>query len=232
MPWIDVAEPFAEPPRAVGPLSPPDGGRAVDLEDRWGSIVGADLTGGVDLSACEQVEIRGSVFRGASFRADPGVELDVSASSFVDCDLSALRFTKLTNTSVEGCKLSGVDLSAGLARDVLFDRTLLRLSVVRMAEFERVEFRDATLDDLDGYEVALTDVAVPGSSLRAVDLDKARFRSVDLRRAVELDIRSCRDFEGCLLTQEQLLPLVHLFADAAGVSIERPGQDDEEHGEE
>lgn len=228
MPWIDVAEPFAAPPKAVGPLSPPDGGGAVDLEDRWGSIIGAGLTGGVDLGACEQVEIRGSVFRGVSFRADPGAELDVSTSSFVDCDLSALRFTKLTNTSFEGCKLSGVDFSAGLARDVLFDRTLLKLSVVRMAELERVEFRDATLDDIDGYEVALADVAMPGSTLRSVDLDKARFRSVDLRGAVELDIRSCRHFDGCLLTQEQLLPLVHLFADAAGVSIERPAHLDEE----
>lgn len=225
MPWIDVAEPYAAPPKALGPLSPPDGEGAVDLEDRWGSIIGAELTGIVDLRGCEQVEIRGSAFRGVSFRAEPGVELDVSASSFVDCDLSALRFPKLTNTSFEGCKLSGVDFSAGLARDVCFDRTLLKLSVVRMAEFERVEFRDATLDDIDGYEVALTHVSVPGTALRAMDLDKARFRSVDLREAVELDIRSCRDFAGCLLTQEQLVPLVHLFADAAGVSIERPGEE-------
>lgn len=227
MPWVEVAEPFAAPPRAAGPLSAPAGDGVVDVEDRWGSILEAEMTGGVDLGHCEQVEVRGSVFRGVSFRAAPGIELDVTASSFVDCDLTALRFTKLTNTTFEGCKLSGVDCSAGVVRDVRFDRTLIKLSVLRMAEFERVEFRDSTLDDIDAYEVRLSDVAMPGTVLRAVDLDKAQFRAVDLRKVLELGIASCRRFEGCLLTQEQLLPLVHLFADAAGVSIERVA-----HGEE
>lgn len=227
MPWIDVSEPHADPPRSAGPLSEPTGDGTVDLDDRWGSIIEAELRGGVDISACEQVEIRGSVFRGVSFRSQPGVELDVTASTFVDCDLTALQFTKLTNTRFEGCKLSGVDFSAGLLRDVVFDRALLKLSVMRMAELERVEFRDATLDDLDCYEAKLSHVAMPATTLRAVDLDKARFHAVDLRGALELDIRSCRRFDGCLLGADQLLPLVHLFAEAAGVSIERPTADGE-----
>ena len=222
MPWVDVAEPFSAPPRATGPLAEPVGEGMLDLDDRWGSILEAELRGGVDISVCERVEIRGSVFRGVTFRSQRGVELDVTASTFIDCDLSALQFTKLTNSRFEGCKLSGIDFSAGLLRDVLFDRTLVKLSVLRMAELERVEFRDTTLDDLDCYEARLADVSMPGTNLRAVELDKARFQAVDLREAVELDIRSCRRFEGCLLTQDQLVPLVHLFADAAGVSIARP----------
>ncbi|MEZ5247320.1 MAG: pentapeptide repeat-containing protein [Acidimicrobiales bacterium] len=225
MPWIDVTEPYADPPKAVGPLTEPVDADGVDLDDRWGSIVGSVLTGGVDLGSCAQVEVRGSVFRGVSFRADPEVEFDVTASTFVDCDLSALRFTKLTNTRFEGCKLSGVDVSAGLLRDVVFERTLLKLSVLRMAELERVEFRDATIDDVDAYEASLAHVSMPGSVLRAVDLDKARFQAVDLRDAVELDIRSCRRFDGCLLAPEQLPALVHLFAEAAGVSVVRPGEE-------
>lgn len=225
MPWIDAAEPFADPPKAVGPLTEPVDADGVDLDDRWGSILGSALAGGVDLGSCAQVEIRGSVFRGVSFRSEPGVELDVTASTFVDCDLTAVRFTKLTNTRFEGCKLSGVDFSAGLLRDVLFERTLLKLSVVRMAQLERVEFRDATLDDVDAYEASLAQVSMPGTVLRAVDLDKARFQAVDLRGAVELDIRSCRRFDGCLLSPEQLVPLVNLFAEAAGVSVARPQEE-------
>ena len=224
MPWIDVDEPYADPPRAVGPLSTPGDDGTVDLDERWGSILSSELAGGVDISGCDQVEIRGSVLRGVSFRARPGVELDVTASLFVDCDLSALRFTKLTNTAFEGCKLSGADFSGGLVRDVRFDRTLLKLSVLRMAELERVEFRDATLDDVDCYEAGLSHVSMPGTALRAVELDKARFRAVDLREATELDIRSCRRFEGCLLDQAQLLPLVPLFAEAAGVSVAREAE--------
>ncbi|MEQ8839909.1 MAG: pentapeptide repeat-containing protein [Acidimicrobiales bacterium] len=219
MPWIEVDEPYAEPPRAVGPLSEPGDDGTVDLDERWGSILSAELRGGIDISTCEQLEVRGSVFRGVSFRAQPGVELDVTASRFVECDLTALRFAKLTNTVFEGCKLSGIDVSGGLARDVVFDRSLMQLSVLRMAELERVEFRDTTLDDVDCYEADLAHVAVPGSALRSVELDKARFRAVDLRGATELDIRSCRHLEGCLLSPPQLVPLVHLFAEAAGVSV-------------
>lgn len=225
MSWIEVTEPFSAPPRAVGPLTEPADDGVVDLEDRWGAILEAQLRGGVDLGPCEQVEIRGSVFRGVTFRAQPGVELDVTASTFVDCDLTALRFTKLTNTRLEGCKLSGVDFSSGVLRDVLMDRTLLKLSVLRMAELERVEFRDCTFDEVDAYEASLSHVAMPGSNLRAVELDRARFDAVDLRDAMELDLRSCRRFEGCLLGEDQLVGLVRLFANAAGVSIARPGEE-------
>jgi uncharacterized protein YjbI with pentapeptide repeats len=225
MSWIEVTEPFASPPRAVGPLAEPNADGVVDLEDRWGSILEASLRGGVDLGPCEQVEIRGSVFRWVTFRAQPGVELDVTASTFVDCDLTALRFTKLTNTRFEGCKLSGVDFSGGVWRDVLVDRTLVKFSVLRMAELQRVEFRDCTFDDVDAYETSFSNVSMPGTSLRAVELDKARFSAVDLRDAVELDLRSCHRFDGCLLGEEQLVGLVRLFASAAGVSIARPGEE-------
>jgi len=225
MPWVVVDEPFATPPKAVGPLAEPRGDGAIDVDERWGSIVEADLQGGVDVSLCEQLELRGSVLRGVTFRAQPGIELEVNATRFVECDLTALRFTKLTNTSFEGCKISGVDFSAGLIRDVVFERCLLRLSVFRMAELERVEFRDCTLDDLDCYEASLSNVSVPGTDLRAVEFDKTRFQAVDLRGAQDLDIRSGRRFEGCLLDQQQLLPLVHLFADAAGVSVAREDEE-------
>lgn len=225
MPWIDVDEPHASPPRSTGPLTAPGPDGVVDLEDRWGSVIEAELDGEIDLGACAQVEIRGSVLRGATVRGDGSVELDVTATTFVDCDLSAVRFTRLTNTRFEGCKLSGVDLGGGLVRDVVLERTTLRLSTLRMTELERVAFVDSTLDDVDAYEASLSHVTFPGTVLRDVDLDRSRFDRVDLRGANEIDIRSCRRFDGCLLSADQLVGLVHLFAEAAGVAVERPNDD-------
>lgn len=219
-------EPHATPPKSTGPLSDPGRDGVVDLEDRWGSVIEAELNDEVDLGACAQVEIRGSVLRGATIRGDGAVELDVTATTFVDCDLSAVRFTRLTNTRFEGCKLSGVDFGGGLVRDVALERTMLRLSTLRMTELHRVAVVDSTLDDVDAYEASWSHVAFPGTALRGVDLDKARFEAVDLRDAAEIDIRSCRRFDGCLLSADQLVGLVHLFAEAAGVTIERPNRDE------
>lgn len=217
--------PHADPPRSTGPLSAPGDDPILDLDDRWGSIDGVSLRGAVDVSACERLEIRGSVLTGVTFEVDAALEIDVADTEFVDCDLSALRFTKLTNCSFSGCKLSGVDLTAAFVRDVSFERTMLRFTTLRMAELERVTFVDSTLDELDGYEAKLAHVSFPGSSLVAVELDKATFFRVDLRGALELDLRKCRRFDGCLITDDQVLALAYVLAQASGISIERPELD-------
>jgi uncharacterized protein YjbI with pentapeptide repeats len=221
MPWIDVDEPFSAPPRSTGPMVPPGDAVIVDVDERWGTISGAEVSGAIDVSRCERLELDGSILRGVSLIATPGLELDVRACLFVECDLSALKFSSMISARFEGCKLSGVDLGSGLVRDVEFDRTMMRMSTLRMTELERVSVRDCVLDDVDFYEASLSDVAFPGSELRAVELDKARFRNVDLREATELDVRSGRRFEGCLLTSSQIVPLAHLFAHASGVAIEK-----------
>lgn len=222
MPWVEFDEPFSAPPRSVGPMVPPGDAVLVDADERWGTISGAELSGAIDVSQCERLELDGSIFRGASLVGARDAEIDVKACIFVDCDLSALKFSSLISARFEGCKLSGIDLGSGLLRDVEFDGTVMRMTTLRMAELERVSVRDCVLDDVDFYEASLTDVAFPGSELRAVELDKARFRNVDLREARVLDLRSGSRFEGCLLASSQIVPLAHLFAHASGVAIEKP----------
>lgn len=222
MPWLEVDEPFSAGPRSVGPMTAPGDAAVIDVDDRWGSILEAELTGTVDVSGCERLELRGSVLRGVSFVAQPGVELDITNCDFIECDLSAVRLATVTNSRFEGCKLSGVDLGSAILRDIDFERTLLRMTTCRMAQLERVAFRACTLDDVDFYEAVLTDVAFPESDLREVEMDKVRFSAVDLRGAGELDLRSCRRFDGALLEAAQIAPLAQLFAHAAGVQIEKP----------
>ena len=223
---VEIDEPYADPPRSTGPLTAPGDAPILDLEDRWGAIDDADLRGGIDVSACERLEIRGSTLTGVTFAADTELQLDVAETAFVDCDLSALRFAKVTNSSFVGCKLQGTDFTSAVLRDVRVERSVLRLSTVRMAELERVAFVDSTIEEVDGYEARLSHVAFPDSALRAVEFDKASFFRVDLRGATELDIRKCRRFDGCLITDDQVLALAYVLAQASGISIDRPELDD------
>jgi hypothetical protein len=225
MPWTEVTEPYAQPPRALGPLTAPGDAPVIDLEDRWGAIYEATMEGNVDLRACDTVEFRGSVFRGATLVGRPDIEIDATNCSFIDCDLSAIRFAKLTNSVATGCKVSGTDFGSGVLRDVLFERSILRMSVWRMAELDRVAFNECTLEEVDFYEAKLSHVSFEGSDIRVADFDKARFEHVDLRGVGELDVRSCRDFRGALMSADQVTALAFLFAEATGVSIERRSTD-------
>ncbi len=191
VPWIEVDEPFATPPRGAGVLAAPDGAGFVELADRWGSIEGARLHGTIDATACERLELRGSVLHGAAFATGDGLELDVRNCELVDCDLTTLRFRALTNTRLVGCKLSGCDLGSAQVRDVEF------------------------------YDTTLIDVSFPDSTLHAVDVDRSHFQRVDLREATEVDLRSCSRLEGCLLSPDQIVELAFVLALASGASIER-----------
>ncbi|MEZ5165448.1 MAG: pentapeptide repeat-containing protein [Acidimicrobiales bacterium] len=153
----------------------------VGLDDRWGEIVEADLTGALDVSACERLEIRGSVLRGVTVVGDGTLALDVARTSFVDCDLSAVKLATVTDSEFTGCKLSGIDGGSAVVRDVVWAECAMRVSAFRLAQFERVELRGCEIHDLDLAEATLVHVAVPGSRLREVRLDQARFDHVDLR---------------------------------------------------
>lgn len=222
-------EHYADAPRSTGPLTAPGDDAAVDIEDRWGSIEDADLHGPIDVAACDRLEIRGSRLTGVTFTGGAHVEIEAVDCTFTDCDLSGLRFTKLLTSSFVGCKLSGVDLTSALLRDLCLERTVLRLTSIRMAEMERVAFVDSTLEEIDCYETRFAHVDFAGSALRDVELDKATFFRVDLRGAVELDLRKCRRFDGCLITDDQVLALAYVLAGATGISIDHSaleGDDD------
>lgn len=222
MPWIDAVEVYARPPITVGPLSATGIDEIVDLDDRWGSIEGARITGPLDATNCERIEIRGSVLTGVRIDGAAGVALDLDRCELVDCDLSTLRLRSITSTRLTGCKLTGCDLKEATLRDVELDHCVLRLVNARMSELERVTARECTLDDVDLFDASLIDVSLPGSRLRVVDGDRARFQRVDLREAVEVDLRSIRTLDGCLVSAEQVVELAFVLAHAAGVGIERP----------
>ena len=217
-------EPFAAAPRAAGLLAAPDGDGTVDLDDQWGTIRAAALAGELDAGRCQRLEVEASELKAVSVVGGPELELDVRASELLDCDLAGVRLRAVMNTRLVGCKLSGADLTNAILRDVVFERCLLRMTSVRMAELERVAFGDCTLDEVDLYDTALAEVTFAGSVLTKVDADQARFHHVDLRGAKTLDFRSCSRLAGCLLSPEQVVEVAFTLARIAGASIEREPQ--------
>ncbi len=224
MPWVDAAENSAAPPVGPGPIAEPGEDAVVDLEDRWGSIEGADLAGEIDAGACERLEIRGSRLRGVRLDVGDGCRIDLDHCELIECDLSTLRLESVTASRFVDCKLTGCDLSEATVRDAEFDRCLLRLVNGRMARLERVVLRGCTLDDVDLFDARLADVSFPESALRAVDADRVGFHHVDLREAAEVDLRSVKSLAGCLITVDQVVELAFVLAHAAGVEIERPDE--------
>lgn len=224
MPWVEVAEPFAAPPRRLGPAAPPGDEAVIELDDA-GVIIDAVIRGPLDISSCSRLEIRGSVLRGVSFEGAADVEIDFAATHLANCDLQGIRVMRATDTHFDACRLSGCDLGGAVLNDVAFDDSVVRMTNLRLAELGRVRFDSCTLDEVDLHDATLSDVAFPATALRTVEVDRTRFATTDLRGATEIDLRSCRRFEGCLLSENQIVALAFVFAAAAGAAIERPDPD-------
>ena len=74
MPWIDVSEPYAKPPRP--PARAPEGQSVeeIDINESWAELVGVVAEGiELDLSACSTLEIRSCRLVGVRFEGAEGV---------------------------------------------------------------------------------------------------------------------------------------------------------------
>ena len=153
-----------------------------------------------------------------------GVEMD--DARFVDCrfercDLSAVRFTRLSMRRVElaDCRLTGVDFGGAFLHDVRFVSCKLDDANLRGVQAERVTFEDTVLG---GTEFAL------GSFVDAV-FDRCRLAAVDFRRA-ELggatfpecdltDVLGVDGLRGARITDLQALQLAPRLAAELGITV-------------
>ena len=88
-----------------------------------------------------------------------------------------------------------------------------------MAAFERVQWLDCAIEECDLFDSALTDVDLSGSSVLALNLDRARFQRVDFRDAATLEFSSLSALAGALFDPSQLPALAFTFATALGADI-------------
>lgn len=224
MPWIEVVEPHAKPPR-LKPVGLPGrwSGRVL-VEDGLVELTGVavDRTQALDLAGATEVEIGQCTVVGQSLASDTAPSLECQDTVLEDCDLSRLTIRALRRSRLVGCKLTGTDLSTATVSDVVFERCQLQYTNLRMAKLKRVQFVDCVLHEVDGFELEATDLSFPGSTLQEFNLDRLVATRVDLRDAAELDLTGIGRLDGCLAAEVQLPTLAYAMAAAAGLNIEKP----------
>lgn len=221
MPWIDVAEPYARPPKL-----PPDrevtAEASVVAEGVWAEVAGGRVVAGSLDAVADAAELSLTDAHVVGGRLPAAAEVELRQSMLTDVDLSQLRLGSVRATRFTGCKLVGSDLSGTSVVDTVFTNCSLSLTNLRMATLERVAFVDCALSEVDCYELTATDVTFDGCTLDAVNLDGLRATRVDLRGATDLSLAAARSLGGCLVAEHQLPALAFSLALAVGLDIESP----------
>ena len=224
MPWIEVDEPHAKPPRLKPGRSPGPWSGEVMADAGLVELTGVTVARGqiLELAECSELEIVQSLLVGQALVADDGLTIEAQDTVLEECDLSRVTIRALRRSRLIGCKLTGTDLSTATVSDVVFERCQLHYTNLRMAKLKRVEFTGCTLHEVDGFELSATDVGFPGSELREFNLDRLQATRVDLREATELGLTGISRLDGCLAAEMQLPALAYAMAAAAGLNIEKP----------
>jgi len=223
MPWIEVSEPFAKPPKLSKPKLWPEWTPPLEI-DRGLAELGGAAFGEIQLEfdSCDDLEITDCSFAGTSLANAEAAEISVWRSTFERLDLSGLRFQTMRRSRIVGCKLVGTDLAGSTIEDVLFDNCSLRHVNLRAAKLNRVCFDNCTLDDIDLFEATLTNVDFVQSTLSEVNVDRLSAAKVDFRDATQLEFKGLSNLKGCLVTEEQLPSLMYALAFACNLGIEKP----------
>lgn len=227
MPWIDVEEPYAKPPKTNEVPSDDVWSPPLAIDRGWAELTDVTVTAdsGLDPADCDELTVRHSSLTGISLTPEHGgLAVEALHSELHGCDLSQVSIRSLRSCRIADCKLIGTDFSGGTVADVTFERCILRYANLRMAKLTRVRFLDCTLDDVDCYQLVAEDVEVPGTGLSAVNFDGLSATRLDLRSATELSLRAVTDLSGCLVAEEQLPALAYALAMAVGIDVERPVQ--------
>jgi hypothetical protein len=222
VPWVDVDEPYAKPPRVRAPKPSSTWNGELILDDGCADLVDVAVTrdADVDLTGCTELALIDASLDGAAV-VEPGMVLDANRSELVGCDLSHVAVRSLRATRLTGCKLTGADLSGAGLHDVEFNQCYLRHAVLRMAQLRRVRFIDCTFDDVDCFELRAEDVEFPGTALDQVNVDRLQATRVDLRGATSLALSAVGSLAGCLIAEHQVPVLAYSLVFSVGTDVER-----------
>ena len=154
--------------------------------------------------------------------AEPAAELgDLADSVASDLDWAnrQARGIVVRRAEVHRCRLTGSELAEATLSDVTFADSRLDLVGLRMANLERVVFRDCRMAECDLYETSLTDVLFERCELREATFIGARLRRVELRGCGLAGLRGAEALRGARMPWNDVLENAPLFATALGVEI-------------
>jgi uncharacterized protein YjbI with pentapeptide repeats len=153
-----------------------------------------------------------------------GVEMD--DARFVDCrfercDLSGVRFTRLSMRRVEltDCRLTGIDLGAAALHDVRFTSCKLDDANLRGVQGERITFADTVLGATEFAQATLADAVFESCKLAGVDFRRAVLTGSTFPDSDLTDVLGVDGLRGTKLTMVQALQLAPRFAQQLGITV-------------
>lgn len=225
MPWVEVDEPFAAPPRLSEPSPVGEWDFDPGSEEGWLDLDDALVEGDtLNLEGVKEVSIRDCVLRDVAVIASPRTRLEIHRCRIERSDLSGCALSTVVGTRFVDSKLVGVDLSESEISNVSFERCTLRLANLRLAKLQRVCFETCDMHEADLYGAGIEDLVVPGSRLTAVSLDRVEADRFDLRGVEVLQVTAVGALRGFLVSEAQLAGLTDLLALATGIGVQRRGR--------
>lgn len=154
-----------------------------------------------------------------------GVTLHRAGLADVDfqaCDLANLRFfnSRIFNTTVSNCRMTGLQIPEGGVRDVVFDGCRADLANFRFTHLRDVVFRDCNLSEASFQQAELRNVRFERCKLVAtqfsnVSMNTVRFAGCDLN-----GLRGITSFDGAIVASADAMSLLDALASALGIRIE------------
>lgn len=169
-----------------------------------------------DLSGCTLAK---ATFADCRFVGSDLANLGATGSSLIRCDLRGLRTT-------------GFRWIDGTLRDVLFSECKLDLTAFRFTSFTQVRFVGCNLTQADFTNADLRGVQFVDCDLSAAQFSHADLRGARLQNCVLDGISSVASLRGAVIDPQDLIALTFALANALGIVIETPDDDQRRGGQD
>ncbi|MFD0853338.1 pentapeptide repeat-containing protein, partial [Actinomadura adrarensis] len=201
-------------PAADGDLDLTHDGKYLSLE--YGTV---RLTGtGIEDAEFERCRFKGTSFAGVSLeRASFG---DVE---FAGCDLAnlKLRNSRMAAGNVTNCRTTGLHVTEGTIRDVVFDGCRADLTGFRFCQLRDVVFRDCNLTEANFQNAELHNVRFEGCKLVAAQFSNATMKQVRFAGGNDLaGIAGVQSLSGAIVSSADAPGLLGALTSALGITIE------------
>jgi uncharacterized protein YjbI with pentapeptide repeats len=192
---------------------PTDDGLYLSLE------YGPEIITGFD---AEDVEFERCRFQGTCLSTGTMRRVSITDVAFEGCDLANLRMpdSRVFNTTVANCRMTGMHLTSCGFRDVLFDSCRADLTSFRFSRLTNVVFRDCNLSESNFQSADLRGVRFEGCKLTA-----AQFSNADMKGARLVDcnldgVGGIQSLAGAIVPSADAHTLVYALSSALGIVIE------------
>jgi uncharacterized protein YjbI with pentapeptide repeats len=139
----------------------------------------------------------------------------------IKSDFSAANLSdgSINRASVTNCRMTGLDVSKTILRDVTFQGCKLDLANFRFADLRRVRFIDCTFNEADFMGARLHDVAFEKCTLERTVFDQVAAQKLDLRSSELIDISGWRSLKGVTIDNLQLVTIAPYLAHELGFTV-------------